>query len=267
MRYREFKPTPILSPFVECIWVLEDNHAVTQVERIVPDGKPELIIHYKECTHEFNVKTGQWSRQGRILFAGHRKGHLLLRVGLQSGMLGVRFHPAGAAQFLKVSMSNTTDLVVDLLDWNPKCVAALENQVMEASGERDRLRIVVSFLEKKLLSSRPDLIISEIANFIHRSGGNIDYKDLVSKFDIGERQVERRFACAVGIGPKQLARTIRFQRVLKEKEKSPSIALTDIAMNHGYYDQSHFSREFKGFTGLSPKAYFNERHQMNNFFI
>lgn len=266
MFYKEFSPSPTLAPFVECVWQLEVDNSIPSPERIIPDGNTELIIHYGDCPKEFNPNSGQWEHQGRVLFAGQRKNFLLLETGKKSGMIGVRFHPAGAAQFLKVPMSETSNAVLDLSCWSPKCIADLEDQILEASG-MDRVKTVIAFLETRLLALRPDFIVNEIANLIRFSQGKVDYRKFTAKFNISERQIERRFLQSVGIGPKQLARTIRFQSVLEEIARFPEIPLTDIAMSHDYFDQSHFIREFKGFTGLSPKVYVAETHKMNDFFV
>jgi AraC-like DNA-binding protein len=77
-------------------------------------------------------------------------------------------------------------------------------------------------------------------------------KQLSEKINISQRQLSRRFNSYVGISPKEFIRTNRFIYSLKHLKKYPAINLTEIAYESGYYDQAHFIRECKEFSGLTP---------------
>jgi hypothetical protein len=93
MRYEELPPPPALAGHVRCIWIYESGsgEAAAQAERIVPDGRCELIVHFGSPFLE------ESRPQPRALFAGQLTRPLWLRAGGPAGVLGVRFHAAGAA--------------------------------------------------------------------------------------------------------------------------------------------------------------------------
>src|SRR5206468_2665641 len=69
---------------------------------------------------------------------------------------------------------------------------------------------------------------------------------------LGRRQLERRFADAIGVGPALLASIVRFRRVFDEIDHGSERPWTDAALAAGYSDQSHFIREFRRFVGCTP---------------
>jgi len=72
------------------------------------------------------------------------------------------------------------------------------------------------------------------------------------------KQFERKFSGLVGVNPKQYLRTVRFQHVLQIKKSSRFLDYTSLAMECGYFDQSHFINDFKTITGLTPGNFFKE---------
>jgi len=70
----------------------------------------------------------------------------------------------------------------------------------------------------------------------------------------------------MGLSPSKFIRIARFQQTLRLKLVNPQLSLTVLAQECRYYDQSHFSREFKEISGVSPRQYFGADHGMNDFF-
>ena len=91
---------------------------------------------------------------------------------------------------------------------------------------------------------------------------------LATTIGINSRGLDRTFNTRVGIPPKTLSRIIRFQQVFKMLEQqNASPNWPQIALECGYYDQSHFIKEFKAFAGREPTAYLNEQNAMSEHFI
>lgn len=73
----------------------------------------------------------------------------------------------------------------------------------------------------------------------------------------GVKQFERVFSKNIGLNPKKYLSIVKFQNVLQMKKKFPNANLQRLAYENGYYDQSHFTHDFKNLTGLSPKDFFS----------
>ena len=94
---------------------------------------------------------------------------------------------------------------------------------------------------------------------MERAGGGVRVETLAQATGLGARQLERRFLAAVGLPPKTACRVVRFQSALGRMHGRPRMALSRVALEAGYHDQAHFTREFRTFAGEPPGAYRRRR--------
>ena len=98
--------------------------------------------------------------------------------------------------------------------------------------------------------------VTPVIEYIFRQNGVVQVKDLMDKFHISRRWLEKQFAEQVGISPKEFVRIVRFNALLTSVKTTPSVSWSEMIDNFGYYDQSHLNRDFHEFTGQSPTQYF-----------
>src|SRR5207245_6452116 len=108
----------VVARFVSCYWTLEDDcPSPSGVQRIVPDGRPELILN---LGIPFESRSdGRWSRQPEYFFAGQITGPMLVRPRGPARVIGIRFRPYGAARLLQLPVHELTGFVVPLADLSP----------------------------------------------------------------------------------------------------------------------------------------------------
>ena len=266
MLYQEIPAGPQLDPFIHCFWILELDSPEPFVERVLPDGRAEIVIHYQNSFEQYSLHLRKWGVQKRSLFVGQSSESVLLRPGIRSGVIGVRFHPGGASQFLRMPMTELNGRIVELSDLFSSSAKELEDRVTLARNSRMRVQIVKKFLQDRLLDRSPDPIVSTAIHTILGSQGQIRSSDITRATDVGQRTLERHFRDAVGLTPKHFARIVRFQALIKAFQSQPKTNLTEIAIQFGYFDQSHFIREFKEFAGLSPANYLSQAHNLSDQF-
>jgi AraC-like DNA-binding protein len=102
---------------------------------------------------------------------------------------------------------------------------------------------------------------------IERSAGRVRVIELAREAGIGVRQLERRFRDRVGLSPKRLATIVRFQRAFGAIAAGRDATLTEIAHDSGYFDQSHFIRDFRRLAGCSPSRFFRDEGEMGRLFV
>ena len=235
MRYREFAPGGEASRFVECYWELQGTEP-GEVQRVVPDGHPELILNFGEpfaALHD-----GRWQTQPRCFLAGQITGPLLLRTSTAAHILGVRLRPAGAGQLLGMPAQELTDRTVPLDDLGLK-------HLIE---RRDLGGIERALLERKrTATTRWSIARSRLL------AGPCDIAAAAGQLGISPRQLERHFKARVGMSPKLFARIQRFQRVFRAFETRRLIGWMP-RLECGYYDQAHLIRDFRDFAGEPPAA-------------
>ena len=266
MFYQEFTPHISLLPFVRCIWVFESRDVTGEGEaqRIVPDGFPELIVHYGDQFHEVDAN-GIAKKQSRLIFAGQLSGPLTLQSGANAGVMGVRFWPAATRALLRLPMNEATNQRLDMHDILGANSSTLIDEVFLARDAVARVAVMERFLMRHLLHSRnAEKLTHQHAAMMHcvqslyYSDGEISMDRLAYTANLSSRQLERRFLNEVGISPKLLASIFRFRRVFNFLE-SPNVKVaqwTEAALSAGYFDQPHMIRDFKRFAGLQPQAFY-----------
>jgi AraC-like DNA-binding protein len=96
-------------------------------------------------------------------------------------------------------------------------------------------------------------ILSTIKD-IELTGGNITLDALCSKSKLSSKQLERLFIIHVGLTPKKFTRIVRFFHIHRKLSHEGIANLCYKVLQHGYYDQAHFNREYKLLTGLTPTS-------------
>ena len=119
--------------------------------------------------------------------------------------------------------------------------------------------------------------MSPVANYIGQQKGVVKIKQLENKFHISSRWLEKQFAAQIGFSPKEYARIMRFKAVVGQAMTilsfNPSkVSLSKLISDYGYYDQSHFIRDFQEYAGQTPSQFFknlmpeNVKNDVNTYF-
>ncbi|MEL7195718.1 MAG: helix-turn-helix domain-containing protein, partial [Bacteroidota bacterium] len=111
-----------------------------------------------------------------------------------------------------------------------------------------------------------DEIVQSTVDTILSANGQISVNELSEKNQVNRRQLVRKFSTTIGLSPKQLSKTMRLQAALKALLTQEKAKLTELAYDNEYYDQSHFIKDFKEFTGLSPKEFYGDDLKMSLIF-
>ncbi|HLX45213.1 MAG TPA: helix-turn-helix domain-containing protein [Bryobacteraceae bacterium] len=258
IRYREIQPSAALRTFVNTFWILEHDGKDIAPQRVVPDGHPELIVNWKQPFEA--LENGRWSGQPRCFLAGQIDGPLLLRPKGPAKILGIGFHPHGAACLFPQPMrelngrfSRVEDLSLGLardlervLD-SPDPIAAVETALVAAK------------------SSSGDILAAEAVRRIVLARGVSDLAALARDLGISIRQLERRFHDAVGLPPKLFCRIERFTNVFRALGERPH-KWVETAIDCGYYDQAHLIRDCKSIAGTTPSALLSENADLARHF-
>jgi AraC-like DNA-binding protein len=257
MRYAEFPPSPRLAAYVRCIWTFEADaqEAGDAPQRIVPDGRPELVLHFGAPFVEAHSSSEEV--QSRAVFAGQITRPLWLRPDGHAGVVGIRFHPAGARRFIGMPLFETTDVRVALGDLWPAQARSLVERMLDAADTSERVAIAEAFVAHRIaLHDRAhDTLVTSCAQRIEGSRSPFAIDELVRETGVGRRQLERRFRDAIGIPPRLLGGILRFRSVFEALEHGGRAPWTDAALAAGYFDQSHLIRDFRRFVGCTPREF------------
>ncbi len=175
--------------------------------------------------------------------------------GRQAG-IELRLSPLAARRCFGIPLSELAGRVVSLRDLLPKQDGSLCERLAEQPGWDDRFDLVERVIGQRLAAARFRASRVEIAlDRIERSGGRVDVAALARELGCSGKHLITLFHDAIGVGPKQLCRIVRFER-LSRRLRAPALpSLAALAPALGFYDQSHLAREVVRFTGLTPAGY------------
>lgn len=184
-------------------------------------------------------------------------------------MFSVSFLPFGLRMFLKMPVDEFYDLNVPFRYVVSDIADRLEDALYESESFEEKVSITERFL-MCLLSGNTDTYelrrISNSLQLIKSAKGAIQVDTLSDAACLSRKQYERVFSAYIGTSPKQFLKTVRFQASLHLKHHNPSMSLTELAYNCGYYDQAHMINDYKAMSGVTPGHYFEECEPYSDFF-
>jgi AraC-like DNA-binding protein len=267
MKYELFTPVTELQPFIKCFWTLEDDgSSAPELQRVLPDGCMEMIFHYGDLYRQY-FEDGSSIIQPKSFVFGQISSYIEIAPTGVTGIIAARFLPEGLVPFIETPVSGLENKAIDLYDLFGDEGKGLEEKVISAADNPSRIKMIEEFLLNRLATPHTiDNITKACVEAIFQSQGQIGVVELADKMNINRRNMERRFTSAVGLSPKQLSRVARLQITLKMLDQKQYSSLTSLAYENGYYDQAHFIKDFKEFTGLSPKSFFSENLKFATIF-
>jgi len=215
----------------------------------------ELVFHYNG---QFNELIAGESHPSYIsALQGPSTQVRRFKINKPFGMFGVYLYPYSIPLFFGIPASDLSNNMPDLTTLLGEEGLVLEERMMLAATNNERIRIITEFLEQRLIKNEQQqhAVFSSI-HFIIQSKGRLKIEEIADQYFISERQFERKFKEFAGLSPKLFSRIVRFQAAC-EQFGEPFSSLTSISYECGYYDQSHFIHDFKEFSGHHPKHYFS----------
>ena len=262
-----FEPNFELTEFIKRYWTLDGEKENTPIKNtIVPDGTMKLIFHYGE-TYKHHSQSGEITILPKCFLIGQlTKPYVIEPIGI-TGSFVVQFKPNGFLPFTTIpikEMENTAIPLDKLFGENGK---KLSEQILSANSTSERIQIIEIFLLGELSNKRTiDSIVKSTVETILNTNGKFSVNEFSKSNNINRRQLSRKFSSTIGLSPKQLAKTIRIQTTLKALLNEEHTRLTDLAYENEYFDQAHFIKDFKEFTGLTPKEFYGEDLKMSLIF-
>ncbi|OJJ22331.1 AraC family transcriptional regulator [marine bacterium AO1-C] len=267
MNYQIFEPNIGLADFVKSYWTLESPEEHTPKRNtIVPDGTMKMIFHYGDAYRHY-PESGQSFLLPKCFLIGQlTRPYNVAPTGI-TGTFFVRFHPEGFLPFATFPIKNMENTAIPLEQLFGKEGRAIGYKVLSAGNTLERINLIESFLLKRLIATKTaDEIVQSTVETIWTTNGQIPIQELSRQNNIHRRQLVRKFSSTIGLSPKQLSKTVRLQATLKTLLNKKIISLTDLAYENQYYDQAHFIKEFKAFTGLTPKEFYGDDLRMSLIF-
>jgi AraC-like DNA-binding protein len=252
-------PRPALRPFVERVWALDEtSHADASLgrrrEHVIPTGRMHLVFRLSDDPlHLFDDDHDHDGRTVSTMVVGGARARFYIRdVSKPLCSVGALLRPGAAEVLFGVHADELSGAHTALEDlWGP-CAASMRDELAEVSSPEQRLDVLERILAERLPIVRG--LHPAVAQALQQFQATKSVHDVVRQSGYSHRRFIALFSRAVGLTPKMYCRVLRFQHVLRAGTGGLA-SLIDVAMASGYCDQSHFNREFREFTGVTPTGY------------
>ncbi len=243
-KYTEFKPPKILSGILEKIWVFDSvvNSEDDPHFGLIPDYTSSLIAVLPR------------NNSGMQLFVtGPNTSNLKFETYSSQITLGFRFIPGKITALFNIQPKETLNKKYPLKSQlSGSQFTELSEAVKNTGTIKGKSSIICSIIIRHI--NRQNIDEDEITDAINKiidSDGSMKLETLYSGISISQRQFQRNFTKRTGISPKEFSRIVRFHKVTRKLVKN-NFRHFDTLVESGYYDQSHYYREFREFLGMLP---------------
>ncbi len=250
-------PCPELQPYIFCFIQIRswDN---LQSFRIVADGNPGLVFQANE--RSFLGNEGKLLPQ--LFLHGLTTRYTDKKAISPYNNIIVCFQPSGLKSIFGLDASQLTNTYIDL---GTICKTYLPERLSETDSFYDKVKILSEFFLSRIAENKKNLAkIQFIVKTLKTDHTVACLKNLCLELKISERSLERIMQSYTGVSPKQFSRISRFQSALNFLYHQPICRLSDVAYTFNYADQSHHIREFRKFSGLSPKQFIRQSSPLPN---
>lgn len=251
MKYQTYIPCDALRPFVNAFAISET--AVEASYKVLPDTGLVMGFQYRgRLSYTEDEMEIPLSTSG---ITGIRDRYRIFKNSRNTGTVLVFFKAGGAAAFLKQPIHELFRESVSLDNFMMRSeLLILEEQISGAEKDAERINIIERFLLSRMKQHAVDPLVASAISLIYQNRGTIRMSDLAKQMHTSQSVLEKRFRQAAGTSPKKFASIVRFKHTLANYKAASS--LTALSYESGFYDQAHFIKEFKQFTGTTPEAFF-----------
>lgn len=257
MIYREFPPHPLLAPYVECYWKADaDKPPFRDTESLIPDCTIELMFNFGDDYAQ--VKNGIKETVKGSHIIGIRKQALHISQTSHQHVFSIRFRPGGSYPFFRIPVHLFANGFWNIRELLGRELQELEEQLHDAE-DVERAQLADRFLLARLRLQDDDYrFTAACARWLLKNPG-LPVAEACRMFGTHYKKLERKFNQVIGLTPSELLKIQRFNKAILTMYSCRFSSLTEVAYACGFYDQSHFIREFRQLSGHSPRQFLKEQ--------
>ena len=250
MRFDKFIPTDQLQPYIKHFVVSESE--LENEYKVLPSSGLVIGFQYRgQLATINNNKAAPLTSAG---ITGITDSYKTFKNSANIATILVYFTEIGFTHFASQPANELFNLSLSLDDvFDKNEISEVEEKLAFATTDKQRIKIVEQFLLSQLKDIETDKLIVEAVKLIYQSNGTIRIKELNEKLFISQSPFEKRFRKVVGTTAKKFASIVRFNAVLDNLNNAKS--LTELCYENNFFDQAHFIKDFKQFTGDTPENF------------
>jgi AraC-like DNA-binding protein len=225
--------------------------------KVCPNGFPGILFQHSNghpAIENIKVSSGRSVQMPCTLFLYGQVTELSVMNFKNSPYITVQaiLKPYALKTLFGMDSSRLTNASIEYSKFNAEI---LNTQLLSAKSNHEYVTLFEDYLLQILGTHQSrDILVEECLEYIHSNINRVTVKDLTEKAHLSERQFEKRFVQIVGVSPQFFIRLKRFNKAMGLIDSGQYERLSDVAYALNYFDQSHFIRDIKVFSGITPKS-------------
>ena len=269
MIYVPLAPEGVLAEALDAMFYIQGYAPEHNIERLTPDGKLAVVIELdgqERFVHDNDSLKPKQSCKNTWL-SGMHTGFISISALDNTTLLAIQFKPGKAYPFIKQPLDSFKDKVVPAVTVFGDTILALRKQLLSLPDPQQKLDTTASWLMNQYdVNLLPNEQVEAVLNQIITTPTLPTVKHALEQHSYSKKHFLHLFKKHVGLSPKALQRILRFSEVLQLIQAEEQVQWAQISVECGYYDQSHFIKDFVHFSGYNPKEFLDEDHDRPNFF-
>jgi AraC-like DNA-binding protein len=270
MRLQNITPHPLLKDYISKLWIFESSGRVpdSDMKLIVPNGLIKLVIPFRNGLSGTMEGWSHLSKEHSITLIGMTDIPSVVEAESDepAGTIGVEFSPVGAYRVFHLPQSEIRNQIHPLENVLGKVAKELEEKIGNAKTVEGKVALLQEFFIRQLQQKSSDEIFDHCISRIISSKGKQSISELERSTGYSARWLNMKFTEKVGVSPKNLASIVRFQQFYQAWITSSERDFFKDDFYDYYYDQSHFIKDFKRFTGLAPRKFAVSENEFGRIF-
>lgn len=259
IQYKRIPPKhPQLIGIVKNFWTINSDTPISLNHKLLPVRNIDFVFN-RTSTFIADGPKDTNSLNG-FIFNGIRSSYYRQKQNSPLDLFGITFYPSGVYSLLKTPLIEFKNLILEVDLIHNEFSSRVQEKINSCISLEKQIAgieaIIVSCINRDLLPDR------RIFNHFYNSISDFNIPDYCETTGIHQRNLERMFNKFIGVSPKGFLKLRRFQQCLKDILSNSYDDLTSLSFKHKFSDQAHFIRDFKSFTGSSPKQFLKDKNTM-----
>jgi len=254
--YLEHRPAAPLNRCIRMLWYTSAPDLQHRRERVLPNGCVQVILN---LARDFVLDCPEGRPALHLapsLIVGARSIYEIVDTSDMADLIGIIFQPGGFASFASDSVDVFSHRSIELESVWGSAARTLRERLRESLSPNLKFRCLEDFLlERCARNPRRHGLVEFALRHFERSPGVATVHEVARSTGWSERRFSQIFREEVGLSPKAWTRIQRFQRAVRHLHSGADLRWADLALECGYYDQSHFANDFRAFSGIDITSY------------
>jgi AraC-like DNA-binding protein len=268
MFMKEYIPDTQLQKYIHRFWIVS-SPAAMPAEKCVIDGFVKLFIYLNDNNPEYYDTEGRRKTWGDGVGGHQTGGDLFIKTPADLKLIFCIFKPAGFYRLFKIPIHLLNNDVVPLEVFLGARTREFKERVLEAPTDEAKIGVFNAFFTALAQRLPPAYAqtVEHAQDQLLQHNGILSIENLSGRLNVSRRSLERHFEAHIGMSPKYYAKVLRFNYAFGLKRANPALDWFDIIYDCGYFDQTHFIKEFRHFTGQPPVAFYSKPHPIESVYV